>query len=118
MAQKIDECKTFCDERNAISGMDCLTFVLDTGMPACYAYDTDYTTAQYMEPFDWVDPVRSAGTMMGCFRLTPPSSPGAMAGDDPVFTGADGVEYEVLGEVGAAFNLISSPALSLTTGTR
>ena len=49
------------------------------------------------------------------WSLSPASSSPATptAGDDPIFVGADGLEFEVLGEVGAAFNLLSSPALSL-----
>ena len=41
----------------------------------------------------------------------PPSTPSA--GNDPIFTGADGLDYEVKGGAGRVFNLVSSRSLSI-----
>ena len=46
----------------------------------------------------------------------PPSQPPprtSTAGDDPIFVGADGLQYEVQGEAGRAFNIVSSPSVSV-----
>ena len=43
----------------------------------------------------------------------PPSQPPPRAGDDPIFVGADGLHYEVRGEAGRAFNIMSSPSVSV-----
>jgi len=50
----------------------------------------------------------------------PPSQPrpieaGGKAGDDPLFVGSDGVEYEVRGTPGVVFNLISAAPLSVNS---
>eukprot|EP00327_Prymnesium_parvum_P020154 CAMPEP_0113271470 /NCGR_PEP_ID=MMETSP0008_2-20120614/22787_1 /TAXON_ID=97485 /ORGANISM="Prymnesium parvum" /LENGTH=299 /DNA_ID=CAMNT_0000120827 /DNA_START=83 /DNA_END=979 /DNA_ORIENTATION=+ /assembly_acc=CAM_ASM_000153 len=45
----------------------------------------------------------------------PPSSPAGAAGNDPIFVGADGIPYRVDGQAGRAFNLISSPCLSVNS---
>ena len=50
----------------------------------------------------------------------PPSHPrpieaGGKAGDDPLFVGSDGVEYEVRGTPGVVFNLISAAPLSVNS---
>mmetsp|Transcript_2786 Transcript_2786/g.5867 ORF Transcript_2786/g.5867 Transcript_2786/m.5867 type:complete len:371 (+) Transcript_2786:152-1264(+) len=44
-----------------------------------------------------------------------PSSPAGAAGNDPIFVGADGIPYRVDGQAGRAFNLISSPCLSVNS---
>ena len=43
----------------------------------------------------------------------PPPPPPPTAGEDPLFVGADGKSYEVKGDAGAAFNLLSSRRLSI-----
>ncbi|KAL1518736.1 hypothetical protein AB1Y20_003021 [Prymnesium parvum] len=45
----------------------------------------------------------------------PPSSPAGAAGNDPIFVGADGIPYRVDGQAGRAFNLVSSPCLSVNS---
>jgi len=45
----------------------------------------------------------------------PTSSPAGAAGNDPIFVGADGIPYRVDGQAGRAFNLISSPCLSVNS---
>ncbi|KAL1503145.1 hypothetical protein AB1Y20_011207 [Prymnesium parvum] len=47
--------------------------------------------------------------------LSRPSSPAGAAGNDPIFVGADGIPYRVDGKAGRAFNLISSPCLSVNS---
>ncbi|KAL1495202.1 hypothetical protein AB1Y20_017067 [Prymnesium parvum] len=44
-----------------------------------------------------------------------PSFPAGAAGNDPIFVGADGIPYRVDGQAGRAFNLISSPCLSVNS---
>ncbi|KAL1525806.1 hypothetical protein AB1Y20_020646 [Prymnesium parvum] len=43
------------------------------------------------------------------------ASPAGAAGNDPIFVGADGIPYRVDGQAGRAFNLISSPCLSVNS---
>lgn len=45
----------------------------------------------------------------------PPREATGSAGDDPLFTGSDGVNYEVRGTPGAVFNLISAAPLSVNS---
>ncbi|KAL1525437.1 hypothetical protein AB1Y20_020295 [Prymnesium parvum] len=46
----------------------------------------------------------------------PPRPPLAgAAGNDPIFVGADGIPYRVDGQAGRAFNLVSSPCLSVNS---
>jgi len=47
--------------------------------------------------------------------LLPPNFPAGAAGNDPIFVGADGIPYRVDGQAGRAFNLISSPCLSVNS---
>jgi len=42
----------------------------------------------------------------------PPASP-SFAGNDPIFVAANGQKYEVKGEAGHSFNLVTSPSLSV-----
>ncbi|KAL1525995.1 hypothetical protein AB1Y20_020819 [Prymnesium parvum] len=43
------------------------------------------------------------------------SSAAGAAGNDPIFVGADGIPYRVDGQAGRAFNLVSSPCLSVNS---
>merc|ERR1711881_819438 len=43
----------------------------------------------------------------------PPSPPPPSAGADPIFQGADGAMYEVLGEAGEVFNLVTSKDVNI-----